>query len=103
MVKLSFRNQVLAGFAVSIVLVFIVGILSYNSISQLEDDTLMVEHTQKGIKTSTNLLQLMIDAETGMRGYGATNNKAFLDPYNAALPSINNDLGDLKGLIADNP
>ena len=103
MLKLSFRNQVLAGFAVSIVLVFIVGILSVKSINQLESDTNLVEHTQKVIKTSTNLLQLMIDAETGMRGYGATNNKSFLDPYNAALPRINNDLEDLRGLIADNP
>jgi CheY-like chemotaxis protein/CHASE3 domain sensor protein len=103
MLKLSFRNQVLAGFAVSIVLVFIVGILSVKSINQLESDTGLVEHTQKVIKTSTNLLQLMIDAETGMRGYGATNNKAFLDPYNAALPRINNDLQDLHGLIPDNP
>ncbi|MDB5157794.1 MAG: Signal transduction histidine kinase, partial [Mucilaginibacter sp.] len=39
MLKLSFRSQVLVGFAVSIVLVFIVGILSYNSIDQLENDT----------------------------------------------------------------
>jgi CheY-like chemotaxis protein/signal transduction histidine kinase/CHASE3 domain sensor protein len=103
MLKLSFRNQVLAGFAVSIILVFIVGILSYNSINQLEDDTTMVDHTQKVIKTSTNLLQQLIDAETGMRGYGATAKKAFLEPYNAALPAIHSDLEDLRGLIIDNP
>ena len=40
-----------------ILLVFIVGALSYNSINQLESDTVMVEHTQRVIKTSTNLLQ----------------------------------------------
>ncbi|MCC8423342.1 response regulator [Mucilaginibacter sp. UR6-11] len=103
MLKLSFRNQVLAGFAVSILLVFIVGILSYKSIDQLENDTLMVDHTQKVIKTSTNLLQQLIDAETGMRGYGATAKKEFLDPYKNALPVINSDLEDLRGLISDNP
>jgi CheY-like chemotaxis protein/signal transduction histidine kinase/CHASE3 domain sensor protein len=103
MFKLSFRNQVLAGFAVSIILVFIVGILSYKSINQLQDDTLMVDHTQKVIKTSTNLLQQLIDAETGMRGYGATGKKTFLEPYNAALPAIHADLEQLRALIADNP
>ncbi|MDB5116753.1 MAG: response regulator, partial [Mucilaginibacter sp.] len=103
MLKLSFRNQVLAGFAVSIILVFIVGILSYNSINKLESDTGMVEHTQRVIKTSTNLLQQLIDAETGMRGYAATGKRTFLDPYNAAIPSINSDLSDLRGLIPDNP
>jgi CheY-like chemotaxis protein/signal transduction histidine kinase/CHASE3 domain sensor protein len=103
MLKLSFRNQVLAGFAVSIILVFIVGVLSYNSINKLESDTGMVEHTQRVIKTSTNLLQQLIDAETGMRGYAATDKRTFLDPYNAAIPSINSDLSDLRGLIPDNP
>jgi CheY-like chemotaxis protein/signal transduction histidine kinase/CHASE3 domain sensor protein len=102
MLKLSFRNQVLAGFAISILLVITVGILSVNSINQLESDTTMVDHTQRVIKTSTNLLQQLTDAETGMRGYCATNKGAFLDPYNAALPVIHSDLEDLKGLVQDN-
>ncbi|WP_179414226.1 response regulator [Mucilaginibacter sp. E4BP6] len=103
MLKLSFRNQVLTGFVASIILVLLVGVLSVKNINQLENDTSLVEHTQKVIKISTNLLQLMIDAETGMRGYGATNNPVFLDPYNAALPRIHSDLEDLHILIADNP
>src|ERR1700761_5802717 len=103
MLKFSFKQQVFTGFAISIVLVLIVGILSYNSITQLESDSNMVEHTQKVIKTSNNLLQLMIDAETGMRGYVATNRTVFLDPYNSALPGISSDLNELKTLIDDNP
>ncbi|HEY4198144.1 MAG TPA: response regulator, partial [Mucilaginibacter sp.] len=103
MLNFSFRNQVLLGFAVSIVLVLLVGFLSVKSINQLEDDTTLVSHTQKVIKTTTNLLQLMVDVETGMRGYGATGNKAFLDPYKDALPHINNDLQDLHTLIEDSP
>jgi len=103
MVKLSFRSQVLIGFGFSIILVFVVGILSFSSISQLESDTQMVEHTQQVIKRSNALLQGLIDAETGMRGYGATAKKAFLQPYRKAIPSINNDLRDLRGLVIDNP
>ena len=103
MLRFSFRQQVMAGFAVSLILVFIVGILSYTSIRQLENDSDMVDHTQKVIKTSSSLLQLMIDAETGMRGFGATSKVVFLDPYNAALPGIAADLNALKNLIQDNP
>src|SRR5471030_2667838 len=103
MLKFSFRNQVLLGFSVSIVLVFVVGIFSYKSINQLESDTTWVDHTQKVIKTSNNLLQLLIDAETGMRGYGATAKKEFLDPYNDALPRIQTSLNELRVLILDNP
>src|SRR5271163_3249697 len=98
MLRFSFRQQVFAGFTVSVILVLIVGILSYKSIHQLRSDSAMVDHTQKVIKASSNLLQLMVDAETGMRGYVATNNKSFLDPYNQALPRIHSDLELLKSL-----
>ncbi|GAB3928164.1 response regulator [Mucilaginibacter myungsuensis] len=102
MFKLSFRQRVLTGFAVSIFLVIIVGVLSYTSINKLEDDNVMVDHTQTVISTSDNLLQLLIDAETGMRGYSATNKRELLDPYNAALPRIASDIEKLKDLVSDN-
>ncbi|RKR82688.1 signal transduction histidine kinase [Mucilaginibacter gracilis] len=103
MVKLSFRQQVITGFSASILLVFIIGLLSYNSIKNLEVDAKWVDHTQQVIKNSNNLLQLMIDAETGVRGYGATNNKVFLEPYNTALPNIAIKIDSLKKLTDDNP
>jgi CHASE3 domain sensor protein len=103
MFKLNFRNQVLAGFAVSIVLVLVVGVLSFKSIKQLEGDTVWVDHTQTVIKKTNSLLQLLIDGETGMRGYGATANKKFLDPYNDAVPRVTENLNQLSNLVQDNP
>jgi CheY-like chemotaxis protein/signal transduction histidine kinase/CHASE3 domain sensor protein len=103
MVKFSFRSQVLAGFIVSIILVLAVGILSYKSISQFREDTVRIVHTRNVIKTSTDLLQLMVDAETGVRGYSATNNPVFLDPYHAAIPDIHHNIILLKQLVEDNP
>jgi CheY-like chemotaxis protein/signal transduction histidine kinase/CHASE3 domain sensor protein len=103
MLKLSFRNQVLTGFAISIILVLVVGVLSIKSINQLESDTMLVEHSQQVIYKSGDLLQLMIDAETGMRGFVATDKRVFLDPYNAALPNIANDVNDLNTLTVDEP
>jgi len=103
MVKLSFRTQVLSGFAASILLVLAVGVLSYKSINQFKEDTAYVDHTQRVIKTSSTLLRLMIDAETGSRGYAATENPVFLDPYNRAAPQVSTNLNQLKDLISDNP
>ncbi|HEY8928124.1 MAG TPA: response regulator [Mucilaginibacter sp.] len=103
MLRLSFRQQVFSGFAISVFLVLVVGILSYKSINRLESDSGMVEHTQKVINISGNLLQQLIDAETGMRGFVATNKLPMLDTYNAALPNIKKDIEQLRELIADNP
>ncbi|MDB5152181.1 MAG: hypothetical protein JWR54_932, partial [Mucilaginibacter sp.] len=102
MLNLSFRQQVFAGFAASVILVFVVGLLSYRNINQARGDASMVDHTENVIKTAGNLLQLMTDAETGTRGYVATNNKALLDPYNKALLQISGNLDQLRKLVQDN-
>ncbi|MGN6179266.1 MAG: response regulator [Mucilaginibacter sp.] len=103
MLNLSFRNQVLTGFAVSIILVLLVGLLSIISINKLEDDTILVEHSQQIVKKTDNLLQLIVDAETGVRGFVATGKPIYLDPYNSALPNITGDLNDLRALTINNP
>lgn len=99
MLKLNFRTQVLIGFAISILLVFVVGVFSYRSITQLQDNQSAVEHSQDIITTSRNVLQNLVDAETGMRGYVATSKPKFLDPYNAALPRISQNLSKLESLV----
>ncbi|WP_345952554.1 response regulator [Mucilaginibacter sp. PAMB04168] len=103
MFKLNFRTQVLTGFAISILLVFIVGIFSFRSIRQLQDNQEQVEHSQQIINTSRGILQLLVDAETGMRGYAATGKPKFLDPYNAALPRINQNLNRLENMVSADP
>lgn len=103
MLKLSFRQQVFAGFAASVLLVLLVGILSYNSINQLENDSDLVDHTQKVIGTTADLLQELIDAETGVRGFSATGEDVFLQPYQPALPLIKVDMDELRDLSANNP
>ncbi|MEP6610869.1 MAG: response regulator [Mucilaginibacter sp.] len=103
MLKFSFRQQVFAGFAVSVFLVLLVGLLSYKSITQLEGDSGKVEHTEKVIQTATGLLQLLIDAETGMRGYVATNKTLMLDPYYDALPKIKSDIEQLHEFVQESP
>lgn len=98
MIKLSFRQQVFIGFGLSVVLVLFVGLFSYNSIKQLQENQAEMEYSQKLINTSDHILQLLTDAETGMRGFVATNKPVFLDPYNAALPQLKDDLSKIKDL-----
>jgi CheY-like chemotaxis protein/signal transduction histidine kinase/CHASE3 domain sensor protein len=103
MIKLSFRQQVFLGFGFSIFLVLFVGLFSYKSIKQLQENQAEMEYSQKLINTSDHILQLLIDAETGMRGFVATGKPVFLDPYNAALPHLNDDLSKIKDLESTDP
>src|SRR4029453_3477867 len=44
-------------------------------------------------------LALIIDAETGQRGYLITGNEEYLEPYKAALPKIDGEFGKLREML----
>lgn len=49
------------------------------------------------------MLQYMLDAETGQRGYLLTGDEQYLHPYNVALPQIDAALDDLLGAYTNDP
>jgi signal transduction histidine kinase len=76
--------------------------LSWLKNSMIEDDK-WVEHTQVVRLETKHLLNALIDAETGVRGYGLTLRSDFLTPYHKAIKVIPNSLIKLDVLVSDNP
>ncbi|BAU42799.1 Alkaline phosphatase synthesis sensor protein PhoR [Leptolyngbya sp. O-77] len=62
-----------------------------------------VQHTQKVRLETQSLLNHLIDAETGVRGFGLTYRSEFLQPYNLARLEIPESLQNLEALVSDNP
>ncbi len=60
-----------------------------------------VTHTEKILKESSQLLTLLVDAETGVRGYGLTRDPAFLEPYEEAKQFIPDRFEQLDRLTTD--
>ena len=58
-----------------------------------------VTHTENILKESSQLLTLLVDAETGVRGYGLTKDTAFLEPYEEARRSIPTRFEQLDRLV----
>ena len=65
--------------------------------------TRYVTHTQEVLLESNNLLIAILNAETGVRGYGSTRSKSFLEPYNAAVKTLPASMERLENLVQDNP
>src|ERR1700733_13062017 len=103
MIKFSFRQQVLYGFVISLLLVFAIFYFSYNSINDLRGYERLVEHSETVIKTATSVRSLLLDGETGQRGYVASEKEIYLHPYNESVPKVSPALAQLRTLIADNP
>ena len=62
-----------------------------------------VDHTDQVIGGSQRVLRLLVDMETGERGYLVTGNDVFLQPYREASNAIDSEYRELHRLVADNP
>jgi PAS domain S-box-containing protein len=76
---------------------------AYHNIRQMNDDERLVNHSQNVRNALENILSLATDAETGQRGYIITGEATYLEPYNAAIATINERIKLLEQLTRDNP
>ncbi|MBC7699899.1 response regulator [Aquabacterium sp.] len=61
-----------------------------------------VERTQRVIGKANELKTLIVDQQTGTRGYLITGEDKYLAPYNLAKPKLASELLGLKALVQDN-
>lgn len=79
-------NMILTYLSVSFFIVLIAGIGKF-SIHQLMKTDQWVGHTQEILRQAHKLERVIIDMETGVRGYVLTEDRVFLEPYEAGLES----------------
>lgn len=77
--------------------------VGYLTISSLLETNSWVTHTHKVIAKASQLEKLIVDLETGKRGYIITGKQSFLEPYNNAITQIDKNLDDLALTVNDNP
>ncbi|MEO8605116.1 MAG: CHASE3 domain-containing protein, partial [bacterium] len=90
---------ILAGAAALLLLIGIGGRLQLSTALDASD---AVAHTQNVLESSKALLNHVLDAETGQRGYLLSDEPDYLSPYTAGRDGVQNDLAQLRRLLADN-
>ncbi|HUB12758.1 MAG TPA: CHASE3 domain-containing protein [Acetobacteraceae bacterium] len=103
MSKALARNANLLGGMAGLILVAIVGLLTYLQIVSDQAAGEWVRHTYQVISESGQLDLAVRDAETGQRGFLLTGQDAYLAPYHDALERIALIQSELVRLTADNP
>ncbi len=101
--KLSLKGQVLvAAFALAL-LVSISGTTIYSNVNQMIESQNWVTHTVEVIQNFKELIEGMIDMETGQRGFLMSGDEKFLEPYNISIKSFDQKLKKLQKKVSDNP
>ncbi|GAA6206626.1 CHASE3 domain-containing protein [Thalassotalea sp. SU-HH00458] len=100
---LSIRKKIIIGLVVPIIFLCFTSSIIYLSILKQKESTFWVEHTHKVISGGHELIKLLLDMETGERGFLVTGNELFLEPYHKALVVWSEKLDSLRHLVSDNP
>ncbi|MDT7723683.1 MAG: hypothetical protein QOI21_259 [Actinomycetota bacterium] len=61
------------------------------------------QHPEEVLVAANRLERIVVDAETGMRGFAITGQGSFLDPWHAAQTALPQQSATLEQLVADNP
>ena len=96
--QLTFQRQVLLGISFSILLVLVVGYVSYNAILLQQENTGWVDHTREVMRVSTSVKNRLLTAEANVRGFAITGNRAFEANYLQASNDMWKDVETLQKL-----
>ncbi|MBA2493821.1 MAG: CHASE3 domain-containing protein [Acidobacteria bacterium] len=101
--KLALERQIQLAFIIALLLLLTLGFFAYRSANSMNEALNWEKHTQEVLLQLNNALNLVTDAETSSRGFAITGNDSFLEPYNRAEQKIDQNLTNLRQLVADNP
>lgn len=101
--KLVIERQIQIVFIIALILLLALGFFAYQSSKVMNNALDSEKHTQKVLLKLNNTLGLLIDIETGGRGFVITGDETYLEPFNDANQKINQYLSNLRELTADNP
>ncbi|WP_291906115.1 response regulator [Chitinophaga sp. CB10] len=100
--KFSLVNRLYTGFALVVILVVLGGLLTMRSFHQQKRESAWVQHTYKVLNQLERINRLVVDMEASRRGFRATFQRKYLQPYEINLPKITPAIGTLREMVADN-
>ncbi|BAZ68625.1 Chase sensor signal transduction histidine kinase [Fischerella sp. NIES-4106] len=92
-----------SGFGLSLLLMGIVSLISYQNATQLIKSGDKVKHTHEAMKSLIDVFATLTDAEAGRRGYILYGERSELKRYNQAMQSLNAKVKKLQQQLADDP
>jgi signal transduction histidine kinase/CheY-like chemotaxis protein len=97
------KYKIVLGSTLSLVLVIVLACVSYARIKSMVETANWVDHTHRVLEKSSSIEKLVVDMETGERGFLIAGKEEFLEPYEAGKRHLSNLLKETKELISDNP
>jgi PAS domain S-box-containing protein len=101
--KYSLGQRIGSGFAAALLMLSVIGIVSYNSTTRLLANTDWVVHTHQVLENLQSLQTSVSDAQTGARSYYLTGEGPYLESYRPTVERVRAKVRTIRALTADNP
>jgi len=101
--NMGLRNKIMLTSTAPLILVLILGIVSFMSIKSLLKTSGWVNHTHDVVEHAMKIEKLIVDMETGERGFLIAGKDEFLEPYNNGRKNVKLMIAETKELVSDNP
>lgn len=95
-----FNKSLLLGFVLVIAAILANSVLTYVNLQRMHNNAQAVEHQHLVLEDLRQLLTILIDAETGQRGFLITEDPKFLAPYESAVLALEDKLKSVKKLMS---
>ncbi|MBK5277886.1 MAG: CHASE3 domain-containing protein [Bacteroidia bacterium] len=99
---MRFELKLAIGFMLTLGIFLALGVYTYLSSREQIESSQWVTNTNEVLYSSQRLLTIVLEAETGSRGFVLTGDSNFLEPYNHATDSLRKRADDLLKLTTDN-
>src|SRR5712691_922761 len=97
------RRMIGMGFSLALVVLLFIGIVSYRTTTRFEANADWGTHTREVLENLGGVISNSSAAESEVRGYVMTADRAYLQPYWTARELLDQELSSLRKLTADNP
>jgi methyl-accepting chemotaxis protein len=101
--KFTVGIKILLGFGMALLILVIVGGVSYHNTLNLIENTNTRSQTYQVLASLKSIIAELTNAETGQRGYVLTGRDSYLEPFRKAAKDVETAITELRDLTADNP
>ncbi|MFP2910652.1 sensor histidine kinase [Pyxidicoccus sp. 3LFB2] len=98
-----FRQLLLRSVALPAALMALLAVLLFWEVRQLLHADATADRSDQVLAQAVRVRQLLVDRETGVRGFLLTGNPSFLEPYHSANQQLPEALARLDAMVADAP
>jgi PAS domain S-box-containing protein len=99
----AYRRLLVRLLALPIVALALLALTLVYGFRQVQRSARRVDHSDRVIAHANNLVKLMVDEETGLRGFLLTRDPIFLQPYQAATQQLEPEFSTLFNLLRLDP